>query len=211
MVQPTYPLTAGMSQTQMRSVATLALQKLGGLSFPPEWIDRDLMREKGWPSFGEALLTAHNPQEEVSRHGVVGGELRRRVRQRDRVVACRTAAAGEKETRIDRGLRPQPSVRPRWTARLGWAGRPQHHRRRAIAAGLRRAARQPARARAAEAPDTPFHPSPSHFGGRRWLHPTVGGRGVGRGYRRFVPDKRKPRGAGAAQLPVRAHGQPETG
>lgn len=65
-VQPTYPLTAGLSQTQLRAAITLALENLDDIHFPPEWIDRDLMREKGWPSFKEALLAAHNPQGEVS-------------------------------------------------------------------------------------------------------------------------------------------------
>lgn len=65
MVQATYPLTAGLSVSQLRSAVTIALDGLDGLSFPPEWIDGDLMREKGWPGLRDALMTAHNPQEEV--------------------------------------------------------------------------------------------------------------------------------------------------
>lgn len=64
-VQPTYPLTSGLSQTQIRSVVKLALESLNKLCFPPEWIDQELMQERGWPSFKDALQAAHNPQEEV--------------------------------------------------------------------------------------------------------------------------------------------------
>lgn len=64
-VQPTYPLTSGLSQTQMRSMVKLALESLDKLCFPPEWIDQELMQEKAWPSFKDALQAAHNPQEEV--------------------------------------------------------------------------------------------------------------------------------------------------
>lgn len=64
-VQPTYPLTAGLSLLQLRAAVTLALESLESLPFPGEWIDGELMREKGWPGFREALIAAHNPQEEV--------------------------------------------------------------------------------------------------------------------------------------------------
>lgn len=64
-VQPTYPLTAGLSLSQLRSAVTLALGSLGELPFPPEWIDRELMEERGWSGLQDALLEAHNPQEEV--------------------------------------------------------------------------------------------------------------------------------------------------
>ena len=65
MVQPTYPLTAGLSLTSLRSVVTQALERLERLPLPPEWVDGDLMLERGWPALREALVAAHNPQEEV--------------------------------------------------------------------------------------------------------------------------------------------------
>lgn len=65
-VQPTYPLTSGLSSPQLRSAVTLALNSLEGLPFPKEWVDRDLMREKGWPGLMDALLMVHNPQEKVT-------------------------------------------------------------------------------------------------------------------------------------------------
>lgn len=64
-MQPTYPLTAGLAYSSLRSAITLALEKLEGVPFPPEWIDQEIMREKGWPSLREAFVSAHNPQEKV--------------------------------------------------------------------------------------------------------------------------------------------------
>lgn len=65
-VQPTYGLTSGLSLAQLRSAVSVGLENLEGLSsFPPEWIDGDLMREQGWPGFREAMILAHSPQEEV--------------------------------------------------------------------------------------------------------------------------------------------------
>lgn len=64
-VQPTYPLTAGLTLTGLRSVISLALDHLERLPLPPEWVDGDLMLERGWPGLREALVAVHNPQEEV--------------------------------------------------------------------------------------------------------------------------------------------------
>ncbi|CAM9874881.1 unnamed protein product, partial [Ectocarpus sp. 12 AP-2014] len=64
-IQPTYPLTAGLSGSSLRSVIALALDQLEGVTqFPPEWIDQETMREHGWPSLREALSAAHSPQQE---------------------------------------------------------------------------------------------------------------------------------------------------
>lgn len=64
-VQPTYSLTAGLSSVQLRSAVTIALESLDELSFPVDWIDAELIRERGWPGVRDALGAAHNPQEEV--------------------------------------------------------------------------------------------------------------------------------------------------
>ncbi|CAM9697670.1 unnamed protein product [Scytosiphon promiscuus] len=61
-VQPTYPLTAGLALSSLRSAITHALENLEAVPFPPEWIDQEIMREKGWPSLREALVSAHNPE-----------------------------------------------------------------------------------------------------------------------------------------------------
>eukprot|EP00903_Cladosiphon_okamuranus_P021747 g19995.t1 len=62
-VQPTYPLTAGLALLSLRSAIALALDKLKEMPFPPEWIDAEVMRENGWPGLREALVAAHSPQE----------------------------------------------------------------------------------------------------------------------------------------------------
>ncbi len=64
-VQPTYPLTAGLSLPSLRSAITQALDKLQEVPFPPEWIDEQIILDNGWPDLREALVAAHNPQEEV--------------------------------------------------------------------------------------------------------------------------------------------------
>lgn len=64
-VQPTYPLTSGLSLSQLKSAVTVALENLERMHLPPEWIDQELMRERGWPELRDALLAVHNPQEEV--------------------------------------------------------------------------------------------------------------------------------------------------
>ena len=64
-VQPIYPLTSGLSLSQIRGAVNVALDTLEGMRLPPEWVDEDLMRERGWPGLREALLAAHNPQDEV--------------------------------------------------------------------------------------------------------------------------------------------------
>lgn len=60
-VEPIYPLTHGITQNQIRKLILSALQKLGTL---PEWLDSKDVRERGWPSFREALWSVHHPLRE---------------------------------------------------------------------------------------------------------------------------------------------------
>lgn len=57
--EPVYPLTAGITQKLMfkatRSVCTMAPDV-------PEWIDRGLMTQKGWPTWQGAVRAAHAPE-----------------------------------------------------------------------------------------------------------------------------------------------------
>ncbi|MBY9067809.1 ATP-dependent DNA helicase RecG [Hyphomonas sp. WL0036] len=58
-VEPIYPLTAGLTN---RRVHTLALQALQHVPEDlPEWADKHLIAQKGWPSFREALVWLHDP------------------------------------------------------------------------------------------------------------------------------------------------------
>ncbi|MFN4184940.1 MAG: ATP-dependent DNA helicase RecG [Hyphomonas sp.] len=59
-VEPIYPLSAGLTN---RRVHTLALQALGLVPDDlPEWADRHLVAQKNWPAFKEALGWLHDPQ-----------------------------------------------------------------------------------------------------------------------------------------------------
>ncbi|CAM9712327.1 unnamed protein product, partial [Choristocarpus tenellus] len=61
-VQPTYPLTAGLSGKKLQMVLGGAMDSLRGMPFP-SWLEEDTLEKKGWPSFEEALWAVHNPQE----------------------------------------------------------------------------------------------------------------------------------------------------
>ncbi|VAW13063.1 ATP-dependent DNA helicase RecG [hydrothermal vent metagenome] len=60
-VEPVYPLTAGISNRMMLGAQTAALERLPEL---PEWLDEQTVSARGWPSFAEALASAHHPEEE---------------------------------------------------------------------------------------------------------------------------------------------------
>ncbi|MBA4225157.1 MAG: ATP-dependent DNA helicase RecG [Hyphomonas sp.] len=58
-VEPIYPLTAGLTN---RRVHTLILQALQHVPADlPEWADKHLVAQKGWPAFREALVWLHDP------------------------------------------------------------------------------------------------------------------------------------------------------
>ncbi|MBO9464536.1 ATP-dependent DNA helicase RecG [Tropicibacter sp. R15_0] len=57
--EPVYPLTSGVTQKLMNRAMTDALTRVPDL---PEWADAALIAQEGWPSWKEALLSAHHPQ-----------------------------------------------------------------------------------------------------------------------------------------------------
>ena len=57
-IHPTYPLTEGLSQNVISKAINEALNRLPAL---PEWHDSNLLEKRGWPSWQEAILRAHNP------------------------------------------------------------------------------------------------------------------------------------------------------
>ena len=59
LLQPVYPLTAGLSINVMRKAIREALSTLPDL---PEWIDGPLKAREGWLGWREALLELHAPQ-----------------------------------------------------------------------------------------------------------------------------------------------------
>ncbi len=57
-LEPVWPLTAGLFPSKLRATLTQALALIPEL---PEWHDTHLMRREGWPSFGAALRALHAP------------------------------------------------------------------------------------------------------------------------------------------------------
>jgi ATP-dependent DNA helicase RecG len=58
-VKPIYPLTAGTNQYSVTHVIKDSLKIMPHL---PEWLDPDFIKQKKWPSWNEALRSAHHPQ-----------------------------------------------------------------------------------------------------------------------------------------------------
>ena len=61
LIEPIYPLTAGLSNTTLRKAIDGALAQRPDL---PEWIDAAFLAKKAWPSFAEAINRLHAPQDE---------------------------------------------------------------------------------------------------------------------------------------------------
>ncbi len=59
LVEPRYPLTAGLTARQVQKAVHAALERLPDL---PEWQSADRLASEGWPSFAGALRQIHNPQ-----------------------------------------------------------------------------------------------------------------------------------------------------
>jgi len=62
LIEPVYPLTAGLSNTTVRKAIDAALHQLPDL---PEWIDPAYLAKQRWPSFVEAITRLHAPQTEA--------------------------------------------------------------------------------------------------------------------------------------------------
>jgi ATP-dependent DNA helicase RecG len=62
LVEPVYPLTAGLSPKVLRRAIGQALERLPDL---PEWQDTDIMRRQTFPAFRAALTRIHNPADPI--------------------------------------------------------------------------------------------------------------------------------------------------
>ncbi|WP_407493142.1 ATP-dependent DNA helicase RecG [Pseudooceanicola sp. MF1-13] len=60
--EPVYPLTHGVTQRAMGKAAAAALDRAPDL---PQWIDPELVAQRGWPRWREALAEAHSPNDET--------------------------------------------------------------------------------------------------------------------------------------------------
>ena len=58
-LEPTYPLTEGLTRKTLTKVIQKALHLAPDL---PEWIDQDLLQENQWPSWHDALQSIHAPK-----------------------------------------------------------------------------------------------------------------------------------------------------
>ncbi|WP_062202598.1 ATP-dependent DNA helicase RecG [Aureimonas sp. AU12] len=58
LVEPVYPLTAGLSSRVLRRGVDSAFAKLPAL---PEWIEPSVLKREGFPAFADALQALHNP------------------------------------------------------------------------------------------------------------------------------------------------------
>ena len=59
LLEPIYPLTAGLTNTSLRKVIAQALERLPSL---PEWIDKAWREQNAWPRFADALRRMHSPE-----------------------------------------------------------------------------------------------------------------------------------------------------
>ncbi len=62
LIEPVYPLTAGLSPKTLRRAMTQAIARLPQL---PEWQDFELMRRQTFPAFDLALKRIHNPADPI--------------------------------------------------------------------------------------------------------------------------------------------------
>jgi ATP-dependent DNA helicase RecG len=62
LIEPVYPLTAGLHPRIVQRAATAALNRLPEIS---EWIDPAVRRQRQWPGWAEALRQAHAPAGEA--------------------------------------------------------------------------------------------------------------------------------------------------
>lgn len=60
LLEPVYPLTAGLTAKTIRKAVSGALALCPDL---PEWIEPSLLRDRAWPSFRDAMQALHHPQE----------------------------------------------------------------------------------------------------------------------------------------------------
>ena len=58
-LEPVYPLTAGLTNTYLRKLIAKALERLPET---PEWMDPEWRKQNTWPSFSEALRQLHAPE-----------------------------------------------------------------------------------------------------------------------------------------------------
>ena len=59
LIEPIYPLSAGLKAKTLRKAIHAALPKVAAQT---EWIDTAILKQKNWPDFATAMHALHNPQ-----------------------------------------------------------------------------------------------------------------------------------------------------
>ncbi len=74
LVEPVYPLAAGLSGKVLRRAILAAVERVPEL---PEWLDSELMRRQSWPSLRTALHRVHQPSDpfDISPYGAAWRRL----------------------------------------------------------------------------------------------------------------------------------------
>jgi ATP-dependent DNA helicase RecG len=60
-MEPVYPMTAGLAPKVLRKAIEAALDRLPAV---PEWIDPTILRQRQWSGWRDSLLAAHHPQDD---------------------------------------------------------------------------------------------------------------------------------------------------
>ncbi len=140
LVEPVYPLTEGLTVTQLRKSLAAALAQVPNL---PEWQDAAWLARQKWPPFGAAIEALHRPNEPTDVQPDTPAWSRLAY---DELLASQLALA------LVRAHVRRPAGRPRDRRR---AAARAHHRRPALradgvaAAGDRRDRRRPRDSRSA--------------------------------------------------------------
>ena len=61
-IEPVYPLTGGLPPRVLQRAVASAVERVPVL---PEWIDRGLLQQRGWPNWNEAIAAVHTPESET--------------------------------------------------------------------------------------------------------------------------------------------------
>jgi ATP-dependent DNA helicase RecG len=102
-IEPVYPLTAGLSNTMLRRIVGLALERLPEM---PEWADKDWLARQHWSGFTAALRRLHAPEEDAD----LGASTSRKRLAYDELLANQLAlAAIRQRMRRSAGRRIAPA------------------------------------------------------------------------------------------------------
>ena len=73
LLEPIYPLTAGLTNTSLRKIIAQALSRLPAL---PEWIDASWGKQNAWPNFAGAVRRMHTPETAADLEASALGRMR---------------------------------------------------------------------------------------------------------------------------------------